>query len=393
MTKITSILVDSLSQLSDEGILTFSYEPITPLVLSSNTATIGSVSPTANPTKPLLSSSVELSNKGTSVREIKVLSGPSATSSDYTRANSLNSKSKLPDLAGRFGNITLPKTIEFGDKGQAQVIVTNKGNGIARGPIEIQLYASSDGTIDKNDVLLTSQTKTINLKTNESITVNLAYNNDTSAIAPGSYHLIARIDSKNQIAERLETNNDFSKLVSAPKTDVVIDWNATALNAIQAEGKADRGVYPTSGSRALAIFSDAVYDTVQAFEHKYTPYAVKVTAPTGASEQAAVAGAAQRVLVSLLPGQSSLINEQLIKTLGEINDSPSSIAAGLRFGQSVADQILALRANDGSDNNAPYVPPSGKYVYKPQTGVDAVGPNWGKVTPFAIPDVCRNLRS
>ncbi|WP_013323524.1 CARDB domain-containing protein [Gloeothece verrucosa] len=291
-----------------------------------------------------------------------------------------------PDLIAQFTKIKLPDTVEFGDQGQVKIKITNQGNTTATGPINLELWSSTDNNIDKNDVLLANQTKNINLKPFQSITLTINYDNNTSAIAPGAYNLIARVDSQNQVAELEENNNTVSRLVSAPNTDVVIDWNATALNAIQAEGEAGRGIPPTVGSRLLALVSTAVYDTVNAFKHNYTAYAVDVNAPKGASLQAAAVGAAYRVLTQLIPQQTTLFNQQLVKSLAEITDLPVAETAGTLFGYSVADQILALRANDGSNNNAPYVPPTGDYVWQPDApDFIALSPNWGQVTPWAIP--------
>ncbi|MEG3956562.1 vanadium-dependent haloperoxidase [Microcoleus sp. herbarium2] len=89
----------------------------------------------------------------------------------------------------------------------------------------------------------------------------------TSVGDPGAYNLIAEINQNN-------TTKQISKLVSATGSDVALDWKATALNAIQAEGKAGRGVAPTVGSRLLAITSLSVYDAVNAFSRRDTfrPY-------------------------------------------------------------------------------------------------------------------------
>lgn len=304
-----------------------------------------------------------------------------------------------PDLVAQFNSINLPNTIEFGDDGKVKITVTNRGNALAKGPITINLYISTDNNIDRNsagalvnDGLLASITRNINLQPGKSQTFTLNYDNLTSVVAPGAYNLIAEIDSQNTIAERNENNNVVSKQVSAPGTDVVIDWNATALNAIQAYGETTSGLAPTLGSRLLAIVSAAVYDTVNAFDRSHTPYAVDRLAPTGASVQAAVAGAAHRALVELLPSQASLFDQQLVRSLVEITDKPAAEAAGVAFGRSVAEEILGLRQNDGADNNKPYQPKNGDYVWhpapegKPNAGV-VVGANWGKVTPFAIPSL------
>jgi len=143
----------------------------------------------------------------------------------------------LPDLVGSFGTINLPSTVNFGAQGNAQVIVTNQGQGIASGPSTVKLYISTDGEIDSNDRLLTSVSTNLNLNAGQSVTLDLTYNNNTSVIAAGAYFLIAQVDANNQIPEQLETNNVTSKLVSGLNTNAIIDWNAIALNAIQAEGE------------------------------------------------------------------------------------------------------------------------------------------------------------
>ena len=297
------------------------------------------------------------------------------------------------DLVAKFSKIDLPKTIEMGDRAKVNIKLTNQGSTPIAGPVTVKLYTSTDETIDRapdgklvNDCLLTSTIQQVNLLPGQSTTVRLNYGNMTSVGAPGACNLIAEISQNNNTKQ-------ISKLVSATGSDVVLDWNATALNAIQAEGKAGRGVPPTLGSRLLAITSLSVYDAVNAFDRTHTSYAVNTDAPVGASEEAAAAAAAHRVLVKLLPNQTQLFDRQLARSLAEINDTPQAEADGVAFGNFVADTILASRADDGSSNNAPYVPPAGDYVWRPNTeganvGV-ALGPNWGKVKPFAIPNTAQ----
>ncbi|WP_230400992.1 vanadium-dependent haloperoxidase [Microcystis aeruginosa] len=287
----------------------------------------------------------------------------------------------------------MPSTVNFGALGNAQVIVTNQGQAIASGSSTVKLYISTDGEIDSNDVLLTSVSTNLNLNAGQSVTLNLQYQNKTSVIAPGAYFLIAQVDANNQITEQLEDNNVTGKLVSGLNTNAVIDWNAIALNAIQAEGKAGRGVGPTVGSRLMSLVSTAVYDTVRAFNtlYPYPSYAVNVNAPTNTSLQAAVVGAAYRVLSTQLPGQNSLLSQQVSNSLAEIQESDTAESRGFNFGILVANQSLNLRANDGSSNNTPYTAPSGNYVWTPETlgptaGV-ALGANWGGVTPWTIGNI------
>jgi len=308
-----------------------------------------------------------------------------------TRTSSSASTVSLPDLVGSFGTINLPTTVDFGATGSAQVIVTNQGQALASGPSTVNLYISTDGEIDSNDALLTSVNTNLNLSAGQSVTLDLTYDNNTSVIAPGAYFLIAQVDANNQIAEQLETNNVTSKLVSGLNTNAVIDWNAIALNAVQAEGKAGRGVAPTVGSRLMALVSTAVYDTVNAFNTLYPSYAVNVNAPTNTSLGMAAVGAAYRVLSTQLSGQNSLFSQQLSNSLAEIKDSATAESRGFNLGILVANQSITLRANDGSNNNTPFTPPPGDYVWRPETsgptaGV-AVGANWGGVNTWTIGDI------
>jgi hypothetical protein len=317
----------------------------------------------------------------------------SSSTSSLTSSSTLSLTSSVsqPDLVGSFGTINLPTTVDFGAQGTAQVIVTNQGQGIASGSSTVNLYISTDGQIDKNDALLTSVSTNLNLDAEQSVTLDLTYNNNTSVIAPGAYFLIAEVDADNQIAEQLETNNVTSKLVSGLNTNAVIDWNAIALNAIQAEGEAGRGVAPTVGSRLMALVSTAVYDTVNAFNTLYPSYAVNVNAPANTSLGMAAVGAAYRVLSTQLSGQSSLFLQQVANSRSEILDSATAESRGFNFGILVGNQSMNLRANDGSNDNTPFTAPPGDYVWRPETsgptaGV-AVGANWGGVDTWAIGDI------
>lgn len=363
--KELSDLLDSVNFLSEIGLDTNGKQTSSPTSsLTSSPTSSPTLSPTSSPTSTLTSS-------------------PTSSVS-------------LPDLVGSFGTINLPTTVDFGAQGSAQVIVTNQGQGIASGPSTVNLYISTDGQIDSNDALLTSVSTNLNLNAGQSVTLNLTYNNNTSVIAPGAYFLIAQVDANNQIAEQLETNNVTSKLVSGLNTNAVIDWNAIALNAVQAEGKAGRGVGPTVGSRLMALVSTAVYDTVNAFNTLYPSYAVDVNAPSNTSLGMAAVGAAYRVLSTQLSGQSSLLSQQLSNSLAEIQDSATAESRGFNFGILVANQSLNLRANDGSNDNTPFTPPPREgdqvdYVWRPETsgptaGV-ALGANWGGVDTWTIGDI------
>ena len=78
--------------------------------------------------------------------------------------------------------------------------------------------------------------------------------------------------------------------------------------------------------------------------------------PGSASKEAAASAAAHEVLVTLFPTDASSFDALHATTLAAIPNGPQK-SSGIAWGESVAQQILAWRANDGSD--ATISPPSG----------------------------------
>jgi hypothetical protein len=334
-----------------------------------------------------------------------------------------------PDLVIKFRNITAP-TIFPEEKGKVQVTVTNQGLGrISKGSFDINLYASTDSVLDKNpldrlgdpsrgpkdilqgtdELLGTLRLKNVNLKLGQSKTFTLDFAKSDfrtpSVVSPGSYYLIAEVDPKNTIAERNENNNVASKDISTPGTNVVLDWNATLLNAIQASGKgADlRGTAPPIAARNQAIVHAAIYDAVNAIDRSHKSYLVNIDASDsrikGASAEAAAVEAGYQTLVALFsdpklyPDQKlrdtlkATFDEQRTRSLAEIPDGKAE-DKGIALGKFVAEEILKARSTDGADKaQIPYTPGNdpGDWRPTPPDFTPALLPGWGRVTPFAIP--------
>ena len=172
---------------------------------------------------------------------------------------------------------------------------------------------------------------------------------------------------------------------SAQSADPVLQWNKNLLAIVRTAGAQPATVHPT---RSFAIMHAAIYDAVNAIDGKHEPYLVDLTAVSkSASQSAAAAAAAHEVLVNLYPKFQSALDSELQQSLAHI---PNGTAKddGLSIGQSVADQILALRSNDGS--NAPPQP----YVFGSAPGdYQSTPPNfpkqpqfthWSGVRPFAM---------
>src|SRR6267143_3344407 len=82
--------------------------------------------------------------------------------------------------------------------------------------------------------------------------------------------------------------------------DPVVEWNALMLDAIRNESTS-----PPLASRNLAILHASIYDAVNGINPTYRPYLVAVSAPAGASMEAAAVGAAYKCLTELYPSQTA----------------------------------------------------------------------------------------
>jgi membrane-associated phospholipid phosphatase len=162
--------------------------------------------------------------------------------------------------------------------------------------------------------------------------------------------------------------------------DVVTDWNTAALNAI----RIDR-TPPPRASRALAILHASIYDAVNGISRTHETYFVQSGVPASASKEAAASAAAHNVLVTLFPAYAQSFDELHAETLAAISNDPQK-TRGIAWGESVADQVLAWRANDNAD--AIIAPPSGSgpgyWVPTQPSLAPYLLPQWGFVAPFGM---------
>ena len=170
----------------------------------------------------------------------------------------------------------------------------------------------------------------------------------------------------------------FTKPASA---DVVVDWNLITVKATKV-AKYNSNL----GSRIEAIESIAVYDAVNSIKKIGTPYHYYAPPSGPASVQAAVAQAAHDVLVNYFPDQRPHLDSALTTSLSQANDGP--VDKGQAIGAASAADIIALRANDGSDPNVSYPGPAkpgvGEYRPTPAGFVPGINEQWGKVKPFIL---------
>lgn len=166
------------------------------------------------------------------------------------------------------------------------------------------------------------------------------------------------------------------------QTDMVLDWNAHAANAIVGVA----GQPPPRGLIRLAMVHVAMYDAVNAIEgYPFTAYAVTPNVILPASPEAAAATAAHDVLVALFPLQEADLNTRYAASLAAIPDGAAKIN-GISVGQQSAAGILLFRADDGRDAVVPYAPGSGPGIWNPTPPglLAAQAPEVAHVRPFTL---------
>lgn len=128
------------------------------------------------------------------------------------------------------------------------------------------------------------------------------------------------------------------------KPNVVIDWNNTMLATLAAAG-----VPAAPAVRYAAIVQASVFDAVNGIDRRYTPIHVAPAAPRGASRQAAAVAAAYTALVSLFPAQTASLDAARAASMASLggDDESESIARGVQWGTTVANQIVTWRSTDG----------------------------------------------
>src|SRR5262245_21097288 len=167
----------------------------------------------------------------------------------------------------------------------------------------------------------------------------------------------------------------------APDGRTVIQWNFIGVSTFLQVAPTLGPRSATLGSRAMAMMHVAMADAMFSIHPVYKPYAVRLYGHGNAYQVAAAASAAHGVLVTLFPTKQAALDEALAQSLAQVPDGRKK-DEGIVVGAEVAAQIVALRANDGSDAGLPYTPPVGLGFWQPdpRTGASPFL-SWASVHP------------
>ena len=170
-------------------------------------------------------------------------------------------------------------------------------------------------------------------------------------------------------------------VASSASADVINDWWEIAFDAVRVDNTC-----PPVAARTFGIMGASIFDSVNAIDRTYGVYKFK-TAPIwgNASQQAAVATASYVVLSKLFPKQS--FQSQYRDSLADIPWGTGKMK-GIMLGTLVSTKMLIWRAFDGSNQTGNYQPTNppvpGRWQPTPEAYDPFWGPQWGKVTPFAM---------
>ncbi len=171
-------------------------------------------------------------------------------------------------------------------------------------------------------------------------------------------------------------------------SDAVLAWN-NLFNELLVADEVNQN--PGYASRAMAMLNLAIYDavTIASGDPNDAFYDYDSLASTSLSKidaEVAASHAAYTVLSSLYPDQQSMIDSFLERTVDGVRPSANT-AASVALGTEIGNQILANRANDGSDAivDYTYTDGIGNFQADPlNPDVPVWGPGWGQVDTFAV---------
>lgn len=170
----------------------------------------------------------------------------------------------------------------------------------------------------------------------------------------------------------------------AAPAHAVSRWSEVAAATANGTGSAtatpeeQRGIGPVD----MATVHLAIYDALMAIAGTHQPFASAPQPPqAGASQDAAVAAAAYRVLSVLFPSRGALYQGAYDSALAAIAEGDAK-SRGLALGRDAANAVLALRQNDGrAVSLAPYVPGTGPRQFR---GVNPINTFVPSVRPFTL---------
>jgi hypothetical protein len=163
--------------------------------------------------------------------------------------------------------------------------------------------------------------------------------------------------------------------------DMVTDWWEVA-NRYYLAGQAAPGPRSPDAERASSRTSLAMFEAVNATERRYASYLQLPPAEAGASQDAAAATAAFKVLLHHYPAQKAVLEDSYAMAMAGLPDTPAK-AAGVAVGERAAAAAIGAGGVDPALEQAPYRPRAapGEWI---GAALPTLEPYWFALKPWAI---------
>jgi hypothetical protein len=184
-----------------------------------------------------------------------------------------------------------------------------------------------------------------------------------------------------------------ASVAAAEPTNMVLVWNANAVNVISQPASntpPGLGQGPPLAALHVAMVQGAIYDAVNAIDGGHEPYLPGLSAPSTASQAAAVAQAGHDVLFGITPAANTAVRDRidalLTASLALLDPTtPEANAAGIEIGADAAAAMLAARTGDGRTDVEPFVPSNdlGRWRLVPPLNLNVQG-QFATVRPLTL---------
>ena len=177
----------------------------------------------------------------------------------------------------------------------------------------------------------------------------------------------------------------ISAVATPARADTVCEWMEFAENIQTAAGPATAGASPGEHDRALTQTALAMFEALNAIDSRYESYLGMPAADRAASQDAAAATAAYRVLLAHYPSQKTALDDSYTLALETVS-YPKARAAGQTIGEAAAAMALKTGLIDPAIKQAPYLPRAQSGVWVP-TQLPVFGPHYVAFKPWILPRV------
>jgi hypothetical protein len=128
---------------------------------------------------------------------------------------------------------------------------------------------------------------------------------------------------------------------AAARADIVVDWNAIALDTVLASGQ-----HPADAAHVMATVHFAMFDAMSFVQGPHAPrYVLKPPKPLGRSGSAAAVASAHHVLSEMYPGRKAELDRALERSFAAIADAHERSNA-LIWGREIGTIVRVVRSSD-----------------------------------------------